>query len=514
VSRRAGANGLVLALLLTLVTSGPLSVLAQPPAPPAPPPGGAQPPAPAPPPAEVPGVPAPGRPPTEPVTPSPPVPTAVPPPPGAVPEPPPEVRPTPPRPTIPSAPVLVFPAVGAPGAPPTTTFELHPSVRLTEEFTDNFLQTGRDRRENFRTSLSPGLTLLINSPLTKGTVAYNLSLAHDSSTDDVSHFHSLLGRVSWQATPLLTLTVTDVLTRSDEPSQADRLSLRRERRTFTGNTFSVEADYLLARMSARPYYRLSTFFDEDGSSTVTHTAGTTVSATFYQATTATLGYEYLTSQTTDGADLSGHQVTASLSRRLSPFASAGISAGYSWRHEADTGGTGRDFEIGNVSLFGVYAIPGRWSINGSVGVSRLLDERGNDHLLLSTAAGLSYRFARATATLGVDRGFSESFAQGQNFGVVETQGVTASLTYPVTPALVGAISAFYRENEFTGLGVEGRGRGRKEDVWGAAVSVSVRLLSWLGLEAEYRHEERSGSTLGAQGGFTENRARLSLFATF
>jgi hypothetical protein len=423
--------------------------------------------------------------------------------------------PAPPGPTIPSVSAPVFPAVGVPGAPPAATFELHPSLRLTEEFTDNFLQSRRDRQDNFRTSLSPGLSLLINSPLTKGTVAYNLTLAHDSTTDELSHFHSLLGRVSWQATPLLTLTVTDVLTRSDEPSQADRLSLRRDRQTFTSNTFSVGADYRVARITARPYYRLTTFFEDD-SDTVAHAVGASASTGLGEANTLTLGYEYLDSTTSGGADVTGHQVTAALSRRLSQFATAGVSAGSSWRQESDTGPTvDRNFQIASVSLFGTYALPSRWSANGSVGVSRLAADRADDRVLLSTAVGLTYQFARATASLGFDRGFSETFAQGQNFGVVETQGVTASLTYPVTPALVGTLSGFYRENDFTGVGVEGRVPGTKEEVWGAAFAVSVRLLSWLGLEGEYRHQERSGAgSAPGGGGFRENRARISLFASF
>ncbi len=423
--------------------------------------------------------------------------------------------PAPPGPTIPSVATPLFPAVGVPGAPPAATFELHSSLRLTEEFTDNFFLSSRNRQENLRTSLSPGLNLLINSPFTKGTVAYNLTLAHDSATDEISHFHSLLGRVSWQATPLLTLTVTDVLTRTDEPSQADRLSLRRDRRTFTGNTFSVEADYRAARISARPYYRLATFF-EDGGDTVAHTVGASASTGLGEANTVTLGYEYVDSTTSGGSDVTGHQVTAALSRRLSQFATAGVSAGSNWRQESDTGPTvNRNFQIASVSFFGTYALPGRWSANGSVGVSRLAADRTDDRVLLSTAGGLSYQFARATASLGFDRGFSETFAQGQNFGVVETQGVTASVTYPVTPAVVGTLSGFYRENQFTGLAVEGRGRGTKEEVWGAALAVSVRLLSWLGLEGEYRYEERSGpGVAGGGGGFSENRARISLFASF
>ena len=65
------------------------------------------------------------------------------------------------------------------------------------------------------------------------------------------YFHSVLGQVSWQATPRLRFTVADAFTHNDQPPEADSLGLRRERATFTSNAFSLSADYLLDRVATR-----------------------------------------------------------------------------------------------------------------------------------------------------------------------------------------------------------------------------------------------------------------------
>ncbi len=394
-------------------------------------------------------------------------------------------------------------------------FELHPSITISEEYTDNFNLSRRDKQENFRTSLSPGLTLLINRPFVTGQIGFSISATHDSLTDEtsVADTSSLLGQVSYEVTPRFRLTASDSLTRSDEPALADALNLRRERGGFTSNTFSLSADYLIDKIATREFYRLGTFFDERGGlDTVSHTFGVSAGTTIYETNSVNGGYEYLTSHTANGSDVSGHQFTTSLARQLSPWSSAGVSGSYAVRTvTADDSARETDFSIWSVSLFTSYAIPGKWSLTGSVGFSRLNSDSGGETSSVTTVTSFtSYHFAPATATLSVDQGFSETFSQGQSFGVVETRGVRGSLSYPLTPFIGGTASTFYRQNEFTGVG--GSGPGQTEDTWGGTVSFSVQLLRWLGLGLEYGHTEATSATRG--GGFIENRARVSLNASF
>lgn len=425
----------------------------------------------------------------------------------------PEPRTTPPPPTVPSVAPPVFPTL--PFGLPRATFRLLPSLRLAEEYTDNFNLTPRDRQDNFRTSLAPGLILFINSPFTFGVLAYTPEVVHDSSDDSVSLFHSFLGQVSWQATPHLSFAVSDVLTRTDEPSRADRLHLRSERRLFTSNIFSLNSEQLIGTITTREYYRLSTFLNDGGNDTTSHTIGAAIEVPFYRVNTASLGYEYLRSTTSGTPDITGHQITGALTRQIVDL-TGGIAAGYAFRNglspDVGPGGsqTTEDFQIWNASLFGGYAPP-RWWLRASLGVAGLRRESGEDIGPLPIAtAELIYFFPRGTVQLAFDRGFSETFDTGDNQGVIKTQGVTASLSYSFIPALTGTVSGFYRENDFTGVG--GGTRGERANVWGAAAGVQFRLSRQVTIDFEYRHTEEIATP--RDNSYTENRGRITLVVGF
>ncbi|PYM34030.1 MAG: hypothetical protein DME15_09740 [Candidatus Rokuibacteriota bacterium] len=335
-------------------------------------------------------------------------------------------------------------------APQAATFQLDYLLGIGEEYSDNFRRSDADKKSNFRTILSPGIRLGINGAFTKGLISYVPSETYDSSDDKASLFHSFLGSVTWQATPRLSLTLSDTFIRSDEASQADRLSLRRDRKPFTTNTLAPILAYSLAPITTTAYYRFSTFLDDGGRDTISHLIGTTASTSIYESNTVTVGYEYLNSDTSGGQgtlsagslgsgatqDVIGHRFFGSFTRQLNPLTSAGISGSYGLRQNNQSGNNqsgnnqsrNNDFDVWSVSLFTTRNV-GALSLTGNVGYSQVKREAGGTDSSILTATTLIYRFARASLTLGVDTGFSETFAEGQNLGVVETRGVTGTLSY-------------------------------------------------------------------------------------
>ncbi|MBI1893163.1 MAG: outer membrane beta-barrel protein [Candidatus Rokubacteria bacterium] len=426
----------------------------------------------------------------------------------------------PPPATVPSARPPVFPAgvteiLAGPAVRPRAVFELHPSISLSEEYTDNFDLTSQNKQDNFRTSLAVGLVLLISGTRTKGQIAGSVTGAYDSSTGDVDPDRSsaLGAELAYEASPRLKLTARDDLTRSDEPLLADQLTLRRVRREFTTNTFALTSDYRVANVATREYYRLATFFEEAGADTVSHTLGVGASTALYGTNPVGVGYEFLRSETSRGGpDVTGHQVSASLARQLNPQATVGVSGSYAWRGVSTGAG---DYTLGGVSVFAGYSLPQIWSASASVGYSWLHPEVGADTSSITTATTLTYRFARAVLSLTGSVGFSETFAQGENFGVVKTRGVQASLSYPLTPFITGTGSVFYRENTFTDVAVGPAGRaeiGRTEHAQGGSLLLTMPLLRWLTLGLEYTYTDADSSVPGRD--YTENRARATLSGLF
>jgi hypothetical protein len=423
------------------------------------------------------------------------------------------------------------------GLPVTANLQFEPSVTLREEFTDNFNLTERKKLSNFRTAVSPELRLGINFPQTKGLIVYNFSPSYDTRSEDneVLFFHSLLGQIVWQANPRWQLTLADTFTKSDQRAEADRLGLRQERRTFTTNTLALTSDYLIGTVATRQAYQLTTFSDDDGSETMTHTLAANATVPVYQLNLFSLGYDYLTSEVTGGssntggqfvtagedATITGHRFTASASRKISALTTVGLKGSYALRN-VSSNDDDDDFQIWNASVFTQYVLPGRLRLDANIGVTGL--SSGSESLgpEVFTASSLTYEFARAVAVLAVDRGFSETFAEGQNFGVVETQGVTASLSYPFSPWLTGTVSGFYRRNRSTNAGsASGLDQNEETTNWGGSATVAWRVHRRVLFDLSYSYFEQVGSDNGSSGtasgdarSYTENRVQASIRFNF
>ena len=534
-------------LLLAALTASPALVAAQPPSPgprptprfsdpdpnPTPPPAPVVPPASTEPPPAEPLTPTIlSEPPTEPTVPVPVIPLTIPTVEGA------------PPPPISSAPTRVLPTLTNVGTS-RAVFVFQPSVSLSEEYTDNFDLTKTNKHSNFRTAIAPTLLFSLDSGPVKGIISYTFTANHDSFHDEMLYFHSVLGQVSWQATPRLRFTVADAFIHNDQPAEADSLGLRRERGVFTSNAFSATADYALDRVDTRTHFRWNTFSNSGsgGGDTDTKAVGTTAVFPLYTENTVTLGYEYIKSHTSESTgdssqgnnqtflgsqDVNGHEFTASLGRKFNPRLTGGVSGSYAFRDVSGDAVNSGNFQLWNASLFATYGTT-PFTVTGKIGLTGLSSDsggsRGPDPLFSATA---SYAFARTLVSLTLEHGFAETFETGQNFGVVETTGALASLTYTLTPRTFGTISAYYRKTETTGIGGGesiaggpniGSSKSDVNELVGANVTVTVGLLQWLKLTLSYTYTHRfdnnsNGTT--AQGsdnfneGYTENRARIAL----
>jgi hypothetical protein len=456
----------------------------------------------------------------------------------------PSVEGAPPPPNISSAPIRVLPTLTNVGAS-RPVFLFKPSVSLSEEYTDNFDLTKTDKHSNFRTTVAPSMLFSLDSAFTKGIIAYTFSANHDSFQNEMLYFHSVLGQISWEPTERLRFTLADAFTHNDEPSQADSLGLRRQRVPFTSNAFSLSADYLIDRVTTRSYYNWNTFSDSENNTT-TQTVGITASMPLSTYNTVTLGYEYLNSWTKSSGDqtsgsnqtfqgtqnVSGHQILASFGRRVNSLLTAGIEGTYAFR--IVDGGDSTDsgnFKLWNASLFGTYGTS-PFTVTGKVGLSGLSDDsgesRGPDFTFSTTA---SYDFGRAAVSINLEHGFSETFGSGQNFGVVETTGASATLSYPFTTRMNGDVSAYYRKTESTGIGGGqsisggpniGSNSSDVNEFVGASATLRMGLLRWLSLTLTYTYTHRfdngntatNGSSDNFNAGYTENRVRLGFDIKF
>lgn len=431
------------------------------------------------------------------------------------------------------------PGLTIPGAfrPTLTTvrgavLEFHPTLRVAEEYTDNFFQTTSRTEENFRSTLGPGFTLLLNGARTFGTLSTTVDLVHDTapdSGDDLKVFPSFNAAIRYALTPRLFLTVTDTFARNDSSSAtADPSGIRRGRQTFDTNALTVAVDWLLDRIATQAYYRNVLFFNEDDGGTgdqqdqgrvsrgdtITHILGLNASTRVAIDYIVRAGYEFSRTDTRGGGtgnDTTSHTGFGSVARQFGLYTTAGLSTSVSYQTDDST-------RIYNASLFGAYGLPTGLSVSGSVGYSILESDTRDSEGTVSANFNASYRFARAVLSVGVFQDFRQTGQQGESFGTVESRSYFGSFLYQFTPFINGVARVTYTENEPTGTGNVRSGREQTTLTYGA--SLNWLVLRWLTASLDYTYTKQTGgnvfnqSTLGGTGEYAENRVTLALFATF
>jgi hypothetical protein len=174
--------------------------------------------------------------------------------------------------------------------------------------------------------------------------------------------------------------------------------------------------------------------------------------------------------------------------------------------------------IFNVSLFGAYGLPTGLSVSTSVGYSLLNSDTQDNEGTISTNTAISYRFARAVATVGVSRDFRQTGQQGENFGTVESTMYFGSFLYQWTPFINSTVQATYSENEPTGTGNTQNAGTQTTLTYGA--SLNWQVLHWLVASLQYTYSKQTGNSAfgvtgaNAGGDVAENRLALNFFATF
>ncbi|MEX2222015.1 MAG: hypothetical protein WEG40_09475 [Candidatus Rokuibacteriota bacterium] len=427
------------------------------------------------------------------------------------------------------------PGLTIPGAfAPTTAMvrgaflEFHPTLRVSEEYSDNFFQTTSRAEDNFRSILGPGFTLLLNGARTFGTLSTTVDLVHDTapdSGDDPKVHPSLNAAIRYALTPRLSLTVTENFVRDDEAANLDSFGIRRGRETSNRNTLGLTVDWLLDQIATQAYYRNVLFFSEDDgnattgggnrSDSITHILGLNAATRIATDYIVRAGYELSRTDNTGGGtitdDSTTHTVFGSVARQFGLYTTGGLSSSYSMQDREDS-------RILNVSVFGAYGLPTGLSVAGAVGYSILNSDSQDNEGTVSADVNASYRFTRAVISVGVQQDFRQTAQQGEDFGTVETRSYFGSFLYQLTPFINTVLSVRYSENEPTGTGNIDNDRTATALTYGA--SVNWQVLRWLTASLRYSYtKQTSGNNAFNQGAFgngdyAENRASLNLFATF
>jgi hypothetical protein len=408
---------------------------------------------------------------------------------------------------------------------------------VSEMWTDNFNFSSTNKQSDYRTVIGPGANLLINGPTTKGSLSGTWGFTYDtaaSSSDNFNLFPSLSASIVQIFTPRLSATLTDSYVRNNSPYQSNQFGLTTQRQTFTSNSFSLGVNYLIDRVATQVYYRNSYYStgSSNGSNTGSNILGASASTPIGLFNTVQLGYEYSWSDTSgassggNSGQNTGNLFTATYTRQTGQYSSMGIQGSYQQLSGSQSSGSqsSDDGHISNVSLFSTYGLPSGLSLSGSLGYSLVSGNGQSDQGGVTSNSTLSYRFGPAFVSVGIFSDFQNTGLNGQNFGVVQTQGVNGSFLYAFTPLVSGSVVASYISNGSTGIG--NNSSSQNSDNWTTSVNLNWQILRWLVLNGQYSYSFwnnggasvlNNGSSNGnsnSGGNISVNSVLISLQATF
>jgi hypothetical protein len=409
--------------------------------------------------------------------------------------------------------------------------EFVPTLSLSEQWTDNFNQTVSNKVTNYRSVVGPGGTVLINGATTKGFVTGNAGFTYDSAPASSNYdiFPTVTAGLSQFFSPRLSLTLTDSYTRNNSPSQADQFGLNTQRQTYAQNTFSASVNYLIDQIATQTYYTNSSNSIGSGnsSSTTSNIFGITASTRVATFNTVSVGYSYSRTETSGTSSTTvfgttsngtpgtttGNLFTASVSRQTGTYSSVGLSGSYqllSTPQQSGSTSTG-DETIWNVSTFSTYGLPSGLSLSSSLGYSQVNQPNQPSTGGVTSNSNLSYGFGRAVVAAGIFSDFRQTGLTGQNFGVVQTTGVTGSLGYSFTPLVHGSVQANYFHNSPTGSG--NNASSQSQSTFSTSANVSWALLRWLSLNGNYTYSllsDPANGSLTGSGAIPVNTITLTL----
>ncbi len=131
---------------------------------------------------------------------------------------------------------------------PHSPFNLTPTLSVQEEFNDNVFLNNQNRRADFITSFTPGLTLSLLNPVYRLTASYDISAelyALNSSLSNIGNRQNFLADASYDFSPALTLSLNDRFSKTYNSPQATDQGVSTGRTQAMTNSIAPGVSYKL-----------------------------------------------------------------------------------------------------------------------------------------------------------------------------------------------------------------------------------------------------------------------------
>lgn len=397
-------------------------------------------------------------------------------------------------------------------------FELHPRLRVEEEYNDNVFLRSADEAEDFVTTVYPGFDLAARTTTGGVELSYELGYSYylDLDTDFTRH---VAGLRAYQAlSPRLQFEAVDSFYRFEDLIEPGfgTLAPRPALRPYSRNTASPKLTYTYGPESDVSLVYTSILLENDDpdlQDSLGNQVGFEVRHALNRHNHLELGYSFERGDfepvpvRTPGflviPDFNAHRLktgyTLELSRRLQ------LLAVYDFEDLTFLGGGVSDYQTHEARAGFQYLFSPGWSALATAGYFRVDREGADDFGGLAADALLQKTFETGVASVGFRRGLAEDFYSGENLGVFRYWLAGASFTYYLRRHLGATLEATVGTRHFPLVS-------RDDEFWSLETGLAYKLRRWL--EAGVRYERYYLKSTPEPFDFTNNRYIATVAATY
>ncbi len=399
----------------------------------------------------------------------------------------------------------------------------HPYLNLKGEYNDNLNLTSTNKRDDYISTVQPGIRFSNMDKQSGVDLDYSLSAIYysdNSNLDYIGHNASLFAKYLTQAH--LNFYLKESFVRSDNPLEREYfttveenkyvVATRTERATYWRNVVEPKIEYQfgpenrLAVSYRNNLYRTESRLSQDSRE---DTINPSLEFWFDRRNGISLQYGLTYGDFEAEPDLTGHMGSGRYIHRFSPLTAVFVEYTYSKRSFDTVAPTESafksDYEIHEPGAGILLTLGPTLTLAAQAGYFWARPDRGEGSDGASYKAELANRGARTTAILSLQGGYREDYFTSENLGFMKYHRLTGSLGYKLTRDFsLGCLGSLER--------AEYDADDRKDTLWGVGGSASYAPLKWLTFALEATHRERQSNI--DLNDYKENRAMLTITASY
>jgi hypothetical protein len=412
---------------------------------------------------------------------------------------------------------------------------LQPYISAQEEYNSNIDLTPTNRREDYITTVSPGLrfSTLPKSEVTRAQQApsaeqkFGIDLDVNAGfvfygNEEDNNYTSLNGLLNaWYLfSPKLSFRVRDYLIRSDEIREADfsataiegqSLISRTTRRVpYYRNVFEPSVEYRFGRDNSfginyrNNTYRIKSRLFEDS---MENYINPRVTYWFNIRNGITLDYGFTLGDFERSPDFLGHAVTGRYTYRFNPRTSVFGEHTYLMR---DFDSPSNDYDVHRPSLGISHSFSPTLSGSAQAGYYWQNPERGDTTDGFFANVGLSQRTERTTYTLSLQGGYTEDFFSAENLGFTKYYRAIGRVGHQLLEKMSVGLFGSYEWIKYYRDVIETPRQ--KDQIWTVGGDAAYQLFRWFGvsLDGSYRENRSNFDTAD----YNEYRGIFRITASF